>query len=72
MFGRIKSSHRELQCSLPAKAAAWCLRFRDSLRGNPELAGAYATLKRALAARFGEDREGYTEGKSTFVKSADY
>jgi GrpB-like predicted nucleotidyltransferase (UPF0157 family) len=49
-----------------------CLRFRDSLRGNPKLAGEYAALKRALAARFREDREGYTEAKSIFVKDADY
>ncbi len=48
-----------------------CLRFRDSLRGNPELAAEYAALKRTLAARFREDREGYTEAKSTFIKGAD-
>jgi GrpB-like predicted nucleotidyltransferase (UPF0157 family) len=48
-----------------------CLRFRDSLRGNPQLAAEYAALKRVLAARFREDREGYTEAKSTFIKGAD-
>src|ERR1039458_4216726 len=48
-----------------------CLRFRDSLRGNPTLATEYAALKRALAARFREDREGYTKAKSTFINDAD-
>ena len=48
-----------------------CLRFRDSLRGNPKLAAEYAALKRALAARFREDREGYTKAKSTFINDAD-
>ena len=48
-----------------------CLRFRDTLRGNPKLAGEYAALKRALAARFREDREGYTKAKSTFINDAD-
>lgn len=49
-----------------------CLRFRDSLRGDPKLAGEYAALKRALAARFGKDREGYTEAKSAFVENANH
>jgi len=48
-----------------------CLRFRDSLRANPKLAAEYATLKRALAARFRADREGYTEAKSKFINDAD-
>jgi len=48
-----------------------CLRFRDNLRANPKLAADYAALKRMLAARFREDREGYTQAKSTFIKHAD-
>jgi GrpB-like predicted nucleotidyltransferase (UPF0157 family) len=48
-----------------------CLRFRDSLRGDPHLAAQYAALKRALAARFRADREGYTEAKSAFINDAD-
>jgi len=48
-----------------------CLRFRDVLRRDPQLAAEYAALKRALAARFGEDREGYTKAKSKFIKDAD-
>jgi len=41
--------------------------FRDFLRGNPEEASAYATLKKDLADRFGSDREGYTNAKSAFI-----
>jgi GrpB-like predicted nucleotidyltransferase (UPF0157 family) len=48
-----------------------CLRFRDSLRSNPRLAAEYAKLKRALAARFREDRQGYTEAKTGFITGAD-
>jgi GrpB-like predicted nucleotidyltransferase (UPF0157 family) len=44
------------------------LRFRDRLRENPTLAAEYAALKRALAERFRENREGYTEAKSTFIE----
>jgi GrpB-like predicted nucleotidyltransferase (UPF0157 family) len=48
-----------------------CMRFRDSLRANPQLAAEYAALKRSLAARFRADREGYTEAKSKFINEAD-
>jgi GrpB-like predicted nucleotidyltransferase (UPF0157 family) len=44
------------------------LRFRDRLRADPILAGEYVTLKRALAERYSDDREAYTEAKSEFVK----
>jgi GrpB-like predicted nucleotidyltransferase (UPF0157 family) len=48
-----------------------CLRFRDSLRANRKLAADYVALKRALAARFRADREGYTKAKSKFINDAD-
>ena len=48
-----------------------CLRFRDSLRANGTLAADYVALKRALAVRFREDREGYTKAKSKFINDAD-
>jgi GrpB-like predicted nucleotidyltransferase (UPF0157 family) len=50
---------------------AQCLRFRDSLRANPKLAADYVALKRALAARFKDDRMGYTKAKSGFIHDAD-
>jgi len=43
------------------------LAFRDRLLSDPEKARAYAALKRRLAARFGHDREGYTDAKADFI-----
>lgn len=45
------------------------LAFRDRLRANPEIASQYAALKRDLAGRHRDDREGYTEAKSAFVRA---
>ncbi len=44
------------------------LGFRDRLRRHPGEALTYAALKRDLAARFPNDRQGYTEAKSAFVE----
>ncbi|MHB0874462.1 MAG: GrpB family protein [Anaerolineae bacterium] len=44
------------------------LAFRDYLRAHPEASAEYDRLKRELAARFGRDRDGYTNAKSDFVK----
>jgi GrpB-like predicted nucleotidyltransferase (UPF0157 family) len=46
--------------------------FRDFLRGNEEMAGKYAQLKRRLAEEFKTDRLAYTEGKSEFVNTVLY
>jgi len=46
------------------------LLFRDTLRARPETAREYERLKRELAARFGSDREGYTDAKTEFIESA--
>jgi GrpB-like predicted nucleotidyltransferase (UPF0157 family) len=43
------------------------LAFRDALRADTALAKRYAELKRALAARYAEDKAGYTEAKGPFV-----
>ncbi len=43
------------------------LLFRDYLRADPDEAARYAALKRDLAARFPEDREAYTGGKTEYV-----
>ena len=53
-------------------APEWCgfddqLAFRDHLRAHAEAASAYAELKRALAAKFGSDRNGYANAKAGFV-----
>jgi GrpB-like predicted nucleotidyltransferase (UPF0157 family) len=44
------------------------LHFCDRLRADPVLASEYMTLKRALAERYRDDREAYTEVKSESVK----
>jgi GrpB-like predicted nucleotidyltransferase (UPF0157 family) len=41
--------------------------FRDLLRTHPEELARYAKLKRDLAARFPDDREAYTSGKTELV-----
>jgi GrpB-like predicted nucleotidyltransferase (UPF0157 family) len=43
------------------------LAFRDQLRADSELADRYAALKRELAQAHPNDREAYTDGKSTFI-----
>ena len=47
------------------------LLFRDYLREHPEEARGYHELKVRLAAEFGTDREGYTEAKTEFIRSAE-
>lgn len=44
-------------------------RFRDFLISHPEVAREYEDIKIQLAGTFPNDREGYTDGKSTFIKS---
>jgi GrpB-like predicted nucleotidyltransferase (UPF0157 family)/predicted kinase len=44
------------------------LRFRDVLRARPDLLKKYAQTKRALAARYPDDRAAYTEAKSACVQ----
>ncbi len=48
-----------------------CLRFRDRLRANSQLAADYVALKRALATTYKEDRMGYTKAKTRFINAAD-
>jgi GrpB-like predicted nucleotidyltransferase (UPF0157 family) len=44
------------------------LAFRGILRSRSDIAGEYATLKRALAGEHQHDREAYTEAKAAFVE----
>jgi len=41
--------------------------FLDKLRANPVLAERYVALKRELAQAHPDDREAYTDGKTTFI-----
>ncbi len=45
------------------------LLFRDYLRAHPKEAQEYHRLKKELSARYGRDREGYTEAKASFIES---
>ncbi len=47
------------------------LLFRDFLRDHPQVAQEYDRLKRELAARYGSDRAGYTEAKTSFIRSVE-
>jgi GrpB-like predicted nucleotidyltransferase (UPF0157 family) len=52
----------------PGQEGQWeRVAFRDHLRRHPETAAEYAALKRELAARLGDDREGYTDAKTEFI-----
>ncbi len=44
------------------------LAFRDHLRAHPEVAEAYAALKLRLAVEYRDDRSGYTDAKSDFIR----
>jgi GrpB-like predicted nucleotidyltransferase (UPF0157 family) len=44
------------------------LAVRDVLRADPEMAQRYAALKRDLAPKFGDDREGYANAKSALMR----
>ena len=44
--------------------------FRDRLRAEPALAGAYAALKLELATKHASDRSAYTDGKACFIMAA--
>ena len=41
--------------------------FRDHLRMNPDVAREYERMKRELAARYGDDRQTYTDSKAAFI-----
>ena len=47
-----------------------CIRFRNALRLDNDLAIRYADLKQRLAAQFGADRDGYGNAKAAFIASA--
>lgn len=46
------------------------LALRDRLREDRSLAARYAALKSELAAKFGDDRAGYTDAKTEFISGA--
>jgi len=61
--------HHLYVCSADNLELSRHLAFRDHLRASPADAEAYGKLKFELAARFGADREGYSQAKSDFVEA---
>ena len=55
---------------VPWGSALWKARlaFRDHLRTNASAAADYVALKDELARKYRNDREAYTEGKTSFVE----
>jgi GrpB-like predicted nucleotidyltransferase (UPF0157 family) len=53
----------------PLASEAWArhLLFRDYLRAHADEAARYAALKYELAARFADDRDGYTHAKGEYI-----
>jgi len=47
------------------------LLFRNYLRENPDIAKAYAALKKALAARDWQDGNQYADAKTEFIKKVE-
>jgi GrpB-like predicted nucleotidyltransferase (UPF0157 family) len=72
-FRRWQGGRRTVQIHLVERAdAEWWDRhigFRDWLRSHAEDRRAYETLKRSLASTFGDDRVGYTDAKTEFVRA---
>jgi len=62
----IRTHHLHL---VPIGSQLWKdrLAFRNALRSSRALAAEYENLKRQLAQKYPEDREAYTDGKSSFV-----
>ena len=44
------------------------LLFRDFLRTNPDVAQQYYNLKKKLASKYGSNRIGYTDAKTSFIE----
>lgn len=60
-------AHNLYVCRNDSPSLANHLALRDHLRGHPELAHAYATLKKRLAQDFPHDIDGYVAAKTDYV-----
>ena len=67
--GEGKRTHHLNFCEMNSLFWTSHLAFRDYLERHPDAAKQYAALKRALAAKFPDDRLAYTAGKEEFVRS---
>jgi GrpB-like predicted nucleotidyltransferase (UPF0157 family) len=71
LFGRGPEILTHLVHVVQACGPKWSeyLRFRDSLRADPDLAVQYDEVKRALARQYPDERAKYTEAKGKFIQS---
>ena len=60
-------AHHLYVCLRDTPALANHLAVRDYLRAHPEVATTYGELKKQLAKRFGNDIDGYIDGKTGFL-----
>lgn len=67
--GDRRLAHLHLVEATHPRVAATVL-FRDRLRSDPDLAAAYAALKRDAAEAHRDDREAYTHAKAAFIEDA--
>lgn len=61
-------THHAHMLVVGSKEARRHVAVREVLRSDAEAATRYAALKRELAARFGDDREGFSQAKSGFMR----
>jgi GrpB-like predicted nucleotidyltransferase (UPF0157 family) len=66
--GRLWPDHHLYLCAAGSRELRRHLEFRDALRADPIAAASYGALKIALAAKFRDDRERYTDGKTDFIE----
>ncbi|HLI52287.1 MAG TPA: GrpB family protein [Thermomicrobiaceae bacterium] len=61
-------AHHLYVCERGNAASREHLRLRDYLRSHPDAVQAYAALKRRLAVQFRDDRAGYTQAKTGWIR----
>ena len=61
--------HHLYVCETGARPLKEHICFRDALRQNPPPAAEYAALKQYLAEQYRNDRDAYTEAKTSFIRS---
>lgn len=64
---QFKPEHHLYVCNQESDALIQHQLFRDILRQHSHLVDEYAKLKKELAARYKNNRQAYTEGKTEFV-----
>jgi GrpB-like predicted nucleotidyltransferase (UPF0157 family) len=65
--GRRWPAHQLSVCAADSEALRRHLHFRDWLRAHPSRMAEYDRLKTRLAQIYGDNLEGYTEGKTAFI-----